>query len=253
MGIGLLPDETSPVLWLVLVAGEVASFVPFADITLRHWQTDSIFLALWFFGTIAVVLFFNWTVAPRVFLPAILPGALLLLRSLEGFSSRKLWIHYTQMTIVPTVLLALALAYSDQEWAAGGRAFAKSVVPTVRSEIRKSDRPEPKLLFMGHWGFQYYMERAGVRAADGRGEILCSGDLIFVAHNNTNIREICGLPAEYVTKQPIPTTFPIHAMNVWSKGGFYSSVFGPVPFNWSGKYPADRIILHRFTGKTDSR
>jgi hypothetical protein len=208
---------------------------------------------LWFFGTIAFVLFFNWTVATRVFLPVILPGALLLLRSLEGFSYRKLWIHYTQMTNVPTVIFALALVYSDQEWAVGGRAFAKSVAPTVRSEIRKSDQPEPNLLFMGHWGFQYYMERAGVRAVDGRGIILCPGDLIFVAHNNTNIREIHRLPAEYVTKQPISTTFPIHAMNVWSKGGFYSSVFGPVPFNWSGECPADRIILHRFTEKTDSR
>jgi len=95
--------------------------------------------------------------------------------------------------------------------------------------------------FFGHWGFQHYMESYGAKAVDRTTTTLLLGDRIVVPENNSNLQ----IPDEVkkhlrlVEELTLPA-FPLATtLNLQANAGFYSSVFGPLPFTFA-RSPAER-------------
>ena len=58
---------------------------------------------------------------------------------------------------------------------------------------------ENKLWFHGHWGFQFYLERAGGRAVDWKTDVIGVGDLLVVPANNAEAHSSGATPGRAVS------------------------------------------------------
>jgi len=108
---------------------------------------------------------------------------------------------------------------------------ARSTVATIEKKVRGDSNT---LWFQGHWGFQYYMERIGGRAIDLNKIRVRSGDRVAIPDNNTNIwlPKVSQIdPSEVVTFQSDGPRF-LTTMQTQLGAGFYSNVFGPLPFSF---------------------
>jgi hypothetical protein len=100
-----------------------------------------------------------------------------------------------------------------------------------------------RVWFEGHWGFQYYAEQAGLRPLDFDRSAVRLGDMVVVPQNNTNPVPLSEAAfsllsaAEYVSLPWMAT--------MGSGAGFYSDVFGPLPFAL-GRVPAEKYKVFLF-------
>jgi hypothetical protein len=231
-----VPAEIKP-LWLGMEAGGVAVLA----FGIASWRSrrdpESILLLFWLFGTVAFSLFFNWTVAARVILPAVFPAVLLVIRWIDSFEARTIWLRWISVAVFPTILLSFLLANVDHDFANAGRSFVESTVRPLKREGRA-------IWFEGHWGFQYYMEREGARPINLSGQNFRSGDPIVVPINNTGLAPL-NLPLERTVDRPISNPYSMHTIEARSQAGFYSSIFGRVPFALSRSDILDRFVIER--------
>ena len=204
-------------------------------------DADSALLVLWLGGTIAFAMFFNWTVAARVILPAAFPSALLLVRWLESMEGcgAAYWTSWLKVAVALTLGLSFLLALVDLRHANASRTF-------VETTVRDLKRDHPRIWFSGHWGFQYYMEREGAGPFNYQGQDLAAGDLIVMPGINTNVRKI-QVPMQPVTQRAFPNPYPFHLMSPTSHAGFYSSLYGPAPFGFSKEDYIDQFAVYRVT------
>jgi hypothetical protein len=132
-------------------------------------------------------------------------------------------------------LLALATTWADYTLANTQRRAAREIT----GEFATSDS---HIYFLGHWGFQYYMEQFGATAIDLNAPQDSSRDFTVVPHNNTSIQtprrhyqliKNCMFPASHwlATMQPPPIG-----------AGFYASVWGPLPF-YIGPVPEEKYMV----------
>jgi len=90
---------------------------------------------------------------------------------------------------------------------------------------------DSRVLFQGHWGFQYYMEARGGQAIDFKQRNnLTAGDILITPVYHTNLQPI----PEGMTR-PLPElAFPVCPfLTTQSRvvgAGFYADVLGPLPF-----------------------
>lgn len=113
-------------------------------------------LFLWVAGTMAFAAFVNWAVNGRSILPLAPAAGILLMRRLDRVCGpahgRPQW--SLLLPLAPAAALALAVAYADCSQAGTARAAARMIGKEFAG-------PPGTLLFEGHWGFQYYLEREG--------------------------------------------------------------------------------------------
>jgi hypothetical protein len=108
----------------------------------------------------------------------------------------------------------------------------------------KYSRTPGTLWFQGHWGFQYYMQQFGGTPVDFKNSPLKLGDLVAVPSNNTNL-----LPPD-PDKSVLADTFTasglgwLATMDATSGAGFYSSVWGPLPFAF-GRVPPEEARVYQ--------
>jgi hypothetical protein len=101
--------------------------------------------------------------------------------------------------------------------------------------------------FEGHWGFQYYMQRLGYRPVDFASYQVASGKVLVVPENNCNMGSI---PPESIGSQlsfSFDTNTGVTTTSDFMGAGFYTDVFGPVPFAF-GRVPAESYTLVRLRG-----
>jgi hypothetical protein len=120
----------------------------------------------WIIGIAAIVIPFGPFVAVRSFLPIHPPLALLLLG--RG-RSRRLVVAAIGLTAV----LGAALAAADFHWAACYPATVRRLADAWGSRGRP-------IVFLGHWGWQYYAERAGFQPWDARWHQAPPGAIVIV-------------------------------------------------------------------------
>ena len=117
-----------------------------------------IVLAVWIATVAALVILFGPFVAVRSFLPIEPPLAIALLRVLGPGLRGRVGVG---LAIAVATTLGTLLAAVDVRWA--------GCYPGVAAEVARrygaSGRP---VYFLGHWGWQYYAERTGLRAWDAR-------------------------------------------------------------------------------------
>jgi hypothetical protein len=98
------------------------------------------------------------------------------------------------------------------------------------------------LYFEGHWGFQYYMQALGSHPFDRLTYQIHPQDVIVIPENNTNQFDIRPDLIESSTILSTPVNSRVATMSQPLGAGFYSSLWGPLPFA-VGSVPPERFQL----------
>jgi hypothetical protein len=200
----------------------------------RRPDAQSWLLALLVWGTFLFAALVNWTVNGRSILPLAPAVAILLVRRLERNPARP---KLTAICLGIGAAMALLVVWADYS-------FARAV-RNVSEQVASKYHPAPGTLwFQGHWGFQYYMQESGWSPVDFKSSPLKPGDLVAVPSNNTNL-----LPPD-PAKSTLLDTFAadgfsaVATMDSAAGAGFYSSVWGPLPFAF-GRMPPEIVRVYQ--------
>jgi len=165
-------------------------------------------LLCWFAGPALFIILLAPIVAPRYLLMAF-PAALLALGHVVLPETRKVWVH---TGLAATILLGVLLGISDWKYADVYRSGAK--------EIRK-------IWHQGHWGWQWYADKAGMKQYDTGRTIFRKGDYLIVplGVHRQNLRKAQSDQIKvvlYLEKPSDPGTI-FRTMSVYEDmyGGFY--------------------------------
>ncbi len=207
----------------------------------KHYRgqgdTESALLALWILGTFLFAAFLNWTVNARSMLPLIPATAILLARRLDekriGSARRP-----TLKLVVPLALsaaISLAVAWGDTAFADSGRNMAGLI-------HQQTQKQADSVLFEGHWGFQYYMQLFGARPVEYDKFVFQTGDVAVIPENSTSTFPIA--PQSVAAQQILQIDPHAHTATMALGAGFYSSVWGPLPFSF-GRVPSESYLVVR--------
>jgi len=201
----------------------------------KRRDADSILLALWVLGTFLFAAFLNWTVNARSMLPLIPAAAILLARRLDETRVASTW-RPAGILIVPLALsamISLSIAWGDTALANSGRTMASIIRGQTQNQAGS-------VLFEGHWGFQYYMQQLGARPVEYDKFAFQTGDLLVTPENSTSTFPIA---PQFVASQQILQIDPhAYAATMALGAGFYSSVWGPLPFSF-GRVPSEPYLV----------
>ncbi len=209
---------------LMVFAGMCVLSLACSDVW-RNKNAESLLLFLWVAGTFIFAGFINWTVNARSILPMVPAVAILLGRRIgiqnKAVTLKKSWSVY--WPLVPAAIISLSVCWADYTLARTAR-DASEVVYKKFSDYKGS------VWFQGHWGFQYYMETMCGKTLDYKHSQPLPGDLIIIPRHNTNIVPLAK-KAVYLqeTLQFTPCGW-LTTMNLSSGAGFYTDVWGPLPF-----------------------
>lgn len=184
---------------------------------------DAVFLGLWLAGTLLFGVFVYHFVNIRVILPALPAVALLCARRLrarrekgEPAPRRALGVG-----LAAGLVLSLCVAYADVRLANSGRTAAERIAPEKR---------QGRTWFTGHWGFQYYMEARGAKPVDVLKPDIRKGDTVVTPMNGSNRIQL-GHRGAYIDESfEIPVCRWLTTMRAECGAGFYSDLWGPLPF-----------------------
>jgi 4-amino-4-deoxy-L-arabinose transferase-like glycosyltransferase len=229
-------------LTLFIAAGLSVMALAAADAWKRK-DAGSLLLMLWVVGTFVFTGFLNWAINARSVLPLIPASGILLARRMDALRGTSIrW--RPAMLAVPLAAagaVSLWLTCADTELANSAR--------TVAALIGQKTRNQPGTVwFLGHWGFQYYMESFGARAVVVDDPPHKPGDFLVTAGD----RSLFELRPEFATSREIieiPMRLGITTIRSELGAGFYSSDLGPLPFA-VGPVPPERYELIRLGPKS---
>lgn len=184
-------------------------------------NSQTLLLVLWIIGTLIFTCFVNWTVSARNLLPMIPAVSILVTMRLERLCQYVNRRHFILLLI--SGVTALAIVWADYSLARAAKTAAAYM-------HEKFNRPDRKIWFQGHWGFQYYMQQAGCVPLDYNGSSTHPGDLIIIPVNNTNTQPPNQQFIRFYRAQLFRLHSPFTLMNKDADAGFYSSHWGIVPF-----------------------
>jgi hypothetical protein len=222
---GRAVEPLDRLLGVLFAFGTLATLVKLLEPRSRRLPGARLWLP-WIFGGMAIS-WFNYFISARsilLFLPAVILACAERLQ--EERERRSLDLFYGSCFAV-SLVLSLLLARVDVDYADAQRAVS-------RMTAAESAAPGRKVWFTGHWGLQYYMERAGASALDagaGGWSAVRPGDVAVIPLNNTmqllpppdlrfKLREI-----------RIGEPIPLRLIDVGRRqAGFYASPFGFLPY-----------------------
>lgn len=229
-------------------AGLVAQFALWAGLGMAlavlTWQDyrrgrdpQSLLLALWIAGTFLFAAFVNWSLNGRSVLPMIPALSVVLVRRWQVAWPERFPIWLLPTFLTPALILTLAAGVADRSMADAQRVAAAKLV-------NEFGHQQP-LWFSGHWGFQYYMMELGAKPWDGEREFGQPGHLVVVPANNCNMAAIHWQfePVHYFDEPVFPWLTTMHFSRA---AGFYSDVWGPLPFAL-GPVPKEGYYVRRLT------
>jgi Dolichyl-phosphate-mannose-protein mannosyltransferase len=235
-------------LTLFIAAGFSVMALAAAD-TWKRGDADSLLLMLWVLGTFIFTGFVNWTINTRSVLPLIPAAGILLARRTDALSAPSMrWRHAVlAMPLALAGAVSLWLTWADTKLADSARTAATLI---EQKTIEQKTRNQPGTVwFMGHWGFQYYMESFGARAVVVNDPPHQSGDYLAVAES----ARLFEMRPEFVTSRDvieIPMRVGITTAQNQIGAGFYSADTGPLPFA-IGPVPPERYELIRLGPRTE--
>lgn len=200
----------------VLVAMIITDFV-------KYRNTDGLILSLWAIGTVVFAGFINWSISARSILPLAPLFGIMLMRSLERRTGTT---AFNNAWLMPTLLatslfLGHQVVLADYKSADTMRTAAVKIMDDYKGKAGT-------VWFLGHWGFQYYMESFGGKSIDVRYPSFKKDDIVVEPSNYTHPLL---LPQEAkISEIRLPTGSHITTMNPLKGAGFYSDVFGPLPY-----------------------
>jgi hypothetical protein len=252
------PPDNSALGWHMLVqigiwaaAGVALLLLAVADLRTHH-DAPAWLLFLWVMGTFVFAAFLNWTINARSLLPLVPAAGILVMRRLDRWqgpaeeepSRRDL------APLIPAAALALLVAAADFWWANSAREAAE------RSIKGASDaRPPRALLFLGHWGFQYYMEEGAAEHMGSRRTTWMPGDLLIIPENSyiaTRVPDRSFRPLVDLSPNSCVwlTTTRRPGGGEFAGAGFYSHLIGPLPFA-AGRVPREQYHVLEYVGRSE--
>jgi hypothetical protein len=220
------------------IAGGVSVMALAAADAWKRRDADSLLLMLWVLGTFIFTGFVNWTINARSVLPLIPAAGILLARRLDALRAPSIRWRPTMLAMPLAVagVVSLWLTWADTELAYSAR--------TAATRIEQKTRNHPGAVwFMGHWGFQYYMESFAARAVVVNDPPHQPGDYLAVAES----ARLFEMRPEFVASREvieIPMRLGITTAQNELGAGFYSADTGPLPFA-IGLVPPERYELLR--------
>ena len=219
-------------LWIA--AGLLILALAAMDLAQRR-DAHSLLLALWLAGTFFFVAYLNWSVTARTVLPMVAPAAILAVRRIETvrpWFKHSAWNWKTVTPLVLAAALSLSVARADYLLANTAREAAGSCARQLASY--------PKTVyFLGHWGFQYYMQEAGKKHIELDKANLEVGDIVISPLNNTNVFPLLEDRVQSKAFVEFPVCRWVTPMFTGLGAGFYSDLWGPLPFAF-GPVPPER-------------
>lgn len=184
----------------------------------------------WIFSVIFLEAFVYWSVLARMIVFLMPPLVFAMARSLEA-SWNPAWLNrFYAASLCFMTILSLTLAGVDYRYAAAQKRIAQDISRAY---------PGKKIWFTGHWGFQYYMEKAGGVGLDvrkGGWNQARPGDVVVTPKTNTNIIAPSGRRWANIRSVRIDAPVPLRLISGWSgEGGFYSNVMGFLPYSISAE------------------
>ncbi len=221
---------------LCALAGINIIVIATADIIQKR-DAGSVLLFLWVIGVFLFAVLINWSINGRTLLPLAPAVGILIVRRnesvLKTVLSQSGWKNY--FPLIPAGLLALLITYSDYNLANTIRDDAATIVKRYQSS-------NSTIWFQGHWGFQYYMESLGCKSLDISQPNLAAGDIIVNPINNTNLYRLPNYMPLRDSLESKTLTW-LTCMNKQARAGFYSDVWGPLPFVFGTVQP-ERYDIH---------
>ncbi|MBI5883509.1 MAG: glycosyltransferase family 39 protein [Elusimicrobia bacterium] len=199
--------------------------------------------------------FSYWSVMARTVLLAIPPAVFCLAVLLESRMPARRYAALCLASLAAVFSVGLALSAVDARYADSQRTLAREISERYLDAGRPlpmvggggTPAPEPpgagrRVWFTGHWGLQYYLERAGAKGLDvsaGGWDSVRAGDVVVVPSVNTNIIRPHRKVLANVTRAEVSSSIPARLMCASGcEAGFYSNVMGFLPFSLSAE-PVD--------------
>jgi tetratricopeptide (TPR) repeat protein len=197
-------------------------------------NSESLLLVLLIWETFAFAAFVNWTINARIILPMAPAAGVLVMRryGAQANSSRPSLPWRAALPLLPAAGLALSISWADYSLANCQRLAAHAL------HTETAGYPM-NLWFEGHWGFQYYMESGGAKAVDFKASLLQPGDLLIIPSNNTNLVMPHGPTLHFIKGEQLTACRWLATMDRSLGAGFYSNVWGPVPFAFGITHPEE--------------
>ena len=228
---GLQYDYDKSLNWLFIlqcylfsIAGMGVLLLALSDLW-RGKDADSFLLFAWIAGTLLFSCFLNWTVSGRSVLPMLPAIGILLARRIEHRRALHdmMTARYILLPLTLSLVVSISVVRADYLWADTVRQEAVEI-----STLYKNDFST--LWFQGHWGFQYYMEMHGGKALDRKNSLIARGDRVVTPSNNTNVIPLPEDLFELIHVDRITPCSWLSTSNRLTGAGFYSSLYGPLPF-----------------------
>lgn len=203
----------------------------------RHRDAFALLLILWIVGTFLFAGFINWTTNGRSILPLVPVAGIVIARRIderEGLKKQSKW-QSVLWPLIAAGILSIAVLSADSSLANSYRSGAEM----IHNRHRNLNRP---IWFLGHWGFQYYMQQTGARPVDLNRHDLINGDFIAVPTTNTNVYQMNPKSVILRDQFDIPISSWLATMNPYVGAGFYADEWGPLPFA-AGSVPPERFYL----------
>lgn len=189
-----------------------------------------------------VVLFSYWSVMARLALFLAPPLVFGCAEALEEERPRR---RLLAASVALTLALSWALSWVDARHGGGSRDAAKLAAGL-------SAEGGGRVWSAGHWGLQWYVERAGGRALDaskGGWDEARPGDVVVVPTVNSNVMKPARPVMADIVGLRIESAVPLRLLSAREgEGGFYSSVFGFLPFSVS-REAVDELSLVRLSSQ----
>lgn len=204
---------------------------------------ESIVLLLWIFGSFVFASVLNWSVNVRSVLPVVPAAAILAARHI---ARRVSWSGRDALALAAglaaSAALSFSVAHADALLAASARDAARDLVAEYRGAGRE-------LWFQGHWGFQYYAEALGAKPLL-RGTPLPADAIVLTPRNNSYL----WLPdAPVIELRQFGGPAWCATMNPRVGAGFYSSIWGPMPFAFGEVKPETYVVYQSPAGDGPAR
>jgi len=213
---------------LFTVAGVNVLLLAIADLWKRR-DGDALLLLLWVSGTVIFASFLNWSVNGRSILPIVPVAGILVIRRVSERERARQIAHNAGRVkfifpLVPALLLVLWVNWSDYRFADSARIAA--------AEIHHRYGKNPGTLwFLGHWGFQYYMESHGGKPVEFKKSTLSPGDIVILPLNNSHVYSLTSQNSlGIIDELRVPSARGLATMDSSLGAGFYSDFWGSLPF-----------------------
>jgi 4-amino-4-deoxy-L-arabinose transferase-like glycosyltransferase len=187
---------------------------------LQQKSADALLLLLWIVGTFCFATFLNWSITARTFLPMAPAVAILTVQRFERVEKLS---RLKYLPLLGAAGLSMLIAVADYRQANCARAAASLFQKRYGAEASK-------VRFLGHWGFQYYMEQWGAKAFDRNNPKVAHGEIVVGPFSDPNVRQLL---VEKVLRRDESTfsTLPlVSTFRLGTGAGFYSSFGGPLPW-----------------------